>query len=91
MMMDMFDVGDTPEALQAALAPSQCQWLVESFSSDWLFPPEQGREIADALLALDKPVSYCEVTSPSGHDALRRDDPRLLCQSFRDAEGRRAW
>jgi homoserine O-acetyltransferase len=70
MVMDLFDVGDTPEALQAALAPSQCRWLVVSFSSDWLFPPEQGRQIADALLALDKPVSYCEVTSASGHDAF---------------------
>jgi len=70
MMMDMFDLGDTPEALQTALAPSQCHWLVVSFSSDWLFPPEQGREIADAVLALDKPVSYCEVTSSSGHDAF---------------------
>jgi homoserine O-acetyltransferase len=70
MMMDMFDLGDTPAALQAALAPSQCRWLVVSFSSDWLFPPEQGREISDALLALDKSVSYCEVASSSGHDAF---------------------
>jgi len=43
---------------------------VISFSSDWLFPPEEGREIADALLALDQPVSYCEVASSSGHDAF---------------------
>jgi len=70
MVMDLFDVGDTPTTLQAALAPSQCRWLVVSFSSDWLFPPEQGRQMADALLALDKPVSYCEVTSASGHDAF---------------------
>ena len=70
MMMDLFDLGDTPEALRAALAPSQCRWLVISFASDWLFPPEQGREITDALMALDKPVSYCEVASRSGHDAF---------------------
>lgn len=44
--------------------------MVMSFSSDWLFPPEQSREITDALTALDKPVSYCEVASPSGHDAF---------------------
>jgi homoserine O-acetyltransferase len=70
MAMDLFDVGGTPAALQEALAPSRCRWLVVSFSSDWLFPPAQGRQIADALLALDKPISYCEVTSPSGHDAF---------------------
>jgi len=70
MVMDLFDIGDTTERLQAELAPSQCRWLVVSFSSDWLFPPAQGRQIADALLALDKPVSYCEVTSHAGHDAF---------------------
>jgi len=70
MTMDLFDIGNTPQALQAALAPSQCRWLVVSFSSDWLFPPEQGRQISDALLALDKPVSFCKVTSHAGHDAF---------------------
>ena len=70
MMMDLFDLGETQQALRSTLAPSQCKWLVVSFSSDWLFPPAQSRQITDALLALDKSVSYCEVTSHAGHDAF---------------------
>jgi homoserine O-acetyltransferase len=78
MAMDLFDLGATPAALAGELARSRCRWLVISFSSDWLFPPAQARELADALLALGKPVSYCNVTSDCGHDAfLLPDDLKL--------------
>jgi homoserine O-acetyltransferase len=70
MAMDLFDLGDTPEQLRAAFAPSQCRWLVVSFSSDWLFPPEQSQQIVDALIATDRPVSYCNVEASGGHDAF---------------------
>jgi homoserine O-acetyltransferase/O-succinyltransferase len=70
MAMDMFDLGDTPEKLCAALAPSLCRWLVISFTSDWLFPPFQSREIVNALIATSCPVSYCNVESSCGHDAF---------------------
>jgi homoserine O-acetyltransferase len=43
---------------------------VISFSSDWLFPPEQSREIVQALVTNDAQVTYCNVTSPCGHDAF---------------------
>ena len=74
LAMDLFDLGATPEALAAALGRSQCRWLLVSFSSDWLFPPAQAQELADALLALDQPVSYCNVTSSCGHDAFLLPD-----------------
>jgi homoserine O-acetyltransferase len=41
-----------------------------SFSSDWLFPPDQSRQIVDGLLACGKPVSYSEIQSSCGHDAF---------------------
>ena len=41
-----------------------------SFTSDWLFPPFQSQEIVDALIAGDKPVSYCNVQTDCGHDAF---------------------
>ncbi len=41
-----------------------------SFSSDWLFPPFQSQEIVDSLIAVDKPVSYCNVQTDCGHDAF---------------------
>jgi homoserine O-acetyltransferase len=37
--MDRFDLGGTPEALAAALAPVQARALVVSLSGDWLFSP----------------------------------------------------
>lgn len=70
MAMDLFDLGDGVEALRATLARSTCRWLVASFTSDWLFPAEQSREIVAALLAADRPVSYCDVRASGGHDAF---------------------
>jgi len=70
MAMDLFDLGDTREQLRSAFACSQCRWLVISFSSDWLFPPEQSRQIVDALIAANHPVTYCNVTASGGHDAF---------------------
>ncbi|MFN8640183.1 MAG: homoserine O-acetyltransferase [Candidatus Binatia bacterium] len=70
MAMDLFDLGDTPAALRAAFARSCCRWLVASFTSDWLFPAEQSRQIVDALIATDRPVSYCNVAASGGHDAF---------------------
>lgn len=68
--MDLFDLGVTAEELAAAFRPTRARWLVISFSSDWLFPPEQSRDIVNALIANNAPVSYCEVQSPCGHDAF---------------------
>ena len=53
---------------------TRCRWLVVSFSSDWLFPPSQSRDIVNALLANRAPVSYCNVQSSCGHDAFLLPD-----------------
>jgi homoserine O-acetyltransferase len=68
--MDRFDLGATPAELAASLRRSRCDWLVISFSSDWLFPPDQSRTLVNALIADDKEVSYCNVESNCGHDAF---------------------
>ena len=70
LAMDQFNLARGHGSLDAALAGSQSRWLVISFSSDWLFPPKQSRELVDALIASDKPVSYCNVASNCGHDAF---------------------
>ena len=41
-----------------------------ALSSDWLFPPEQSIEIARALVQTGKPISYCLLQAPHGHDAF---------------------
>ncbi|MDY6913514.1 MAG: homoserine O-acetyltransferase [Planctomycetota bacterium] len=70
MAMDLFDLGKTGRELSKALADGRVRWLVMSFSSDWLFSPRESRQIVDALIKTDKPVSYCNVTSDCGHDAF---------------------
>jgi homoserine O-acetyltransferase len=74
MAIDLFDLGDTPGKLAESLRASRCRWLLVSFSSDWLFPPFQSREMVDALIAQGKPVIYCDVQSNCGHDAFLLPD-----------------
>ncbi|MGD1019836.1 MAG: homoserine O-acetyltransferase [Verrucomicrobiia bacterium] len=68
--MDLFDLGGTPSELATAFCGTRSRWLVISFSSDWLFPPDQSRDIVNALVANNVPVSYCNVQSDCGHDAF---------------------
>ena len=68
--MDRFDLGDTPEALAAALAPVQARTLVVSLSGDWLFSPEQSAVLARGFLDAGKDVSLFPLNAPAGHDAF---------------------
>jgi homoserine O-acetyltransferase/O-succinyltransferase len=68
--IDLFDLGDTREQLIKVFRPSTCRWLMMSFTSDWLFPPFQTQQMVDALIADDKPISYCNVRTDCGHDAF---------------------
>ncbi|MGO8765758.1 MAG: homoserine O-acetyltransferase MetX [Limisphaerales bacterium] len=72
--MDLFDLGGTPDQLAAHLHSARCRWLVLSFSSDWLFPPGQSREIASTLIHNNAAVSYCDIQSDCGHDAFLLPD-----------------
>ncbi|MBO5762998.1 MAG: homoserine O-acetyltransferase [Lentisphaeria bacterium] len=68
---DYFDLadradGDLAKALQAATA----DFLIVSFSSDWLFPTAQSKAMVHALLKNRKNVSFCEIESSYGHDAF---------------------
>ena len=75
MAMDLFDLGGTAEELLPVFQQSRSHWLIISFTSDWLFSPAESRQIVDALVAANKPVSYCNVASNCGHDAfLLADD-----------------
>ncbi|MEM6551029.1 MAG: homoserine O-acetyltransferase [Planctomycetota bacterium] len=68
--MDLFDLGRNHAQRVETFAPTICDFLVVSFSSDWLFPPNQSRDLVNALTAQDKPVTYTEITSDAGHDAF---------------------
>jgi homoserine O-acetyltransferase/O-succinyltransferase len=75
--LDYFDLareyGDDPVA---AFRHARCSFLVISFSTDWRFPPRRSREIVDALIAADRPVTYTEIDAQEGHDAFLLPLPR---------------
>lgn len=62
----------------AAFSRAQCEFLVLSFSTDWRFSPARSREIVDALLAAERPVSYAEIDADEGHDAFLLPIPRYI-------------
>ena len=66
----IFDLGSTQETLRSVCARSRCSWLVVSFSSDWLFPSDQSRQIVEALIAANRAVTYCNVETSGGHDSF---------------------
>jgi len=84
---DYFDLKKGTNSLSDAFADSNCRFLVISFDSDWLFTPQQSEEIINALAATDKDVSYCNIDSPSGHDAflLEHEKLGLLISGFLEA------
>ena len=59
--------------LEDALGGVKAAFLLIAFSSDWLYPAPQNKEIADALRAHNLEVSYCVLDSPFGHDAFLID------------------
>ena len=86
--LDLFDLraygGGT---LEGAFEGVRTKTLVVGFTSDWLFPPEQNREIVRALLRLHKTASYAEIKSDLGHDSFLIHSPKLykLVEYFLDS------
>jgi len=76
--MDYFDLAFEHEGdLSAAFAGTPTRFCLVSFSSDWLFPTAQSREIARALNRVAATVSFVEIATDKGHDAFLLDEPDL--------------
>ncbi|MDD4870562.1 MAG: homoserine O-acetyltransferase, partial [Kiritimatiellae bacterium] len=75
--IDEYDLTERFGSLEKAFGPIKGKVLVVALSSDWLFPPEQSVEIANALLHVGKKVSYCNLQAPHGHDAFLVDIKHL--------------
>jgi homoserine O-acetyltransferase len=75
--LDQFDLAATHGSLEKAFADVQAATLVVGFTSDWLFPPDQNRAIALALLRAGKRVSYAELSTDLGHDSFLLESPQL--------------
>lgn len=75
--LDFFDLQEGASSLEEAFADVEAKTLVIGFTSDWLFPTEQNREIVHALLRAGKPASYIELDMDFGHDSFLVDAPPL--------------
>ncbi|NQT93138.1 MAG: homoserine O-acetyltransferase [Lentisphaerae bacterium] len=71
--MDEFDLAESYGSIGEAFSRLEAKVLVVALSADWLFPPEQSVEIANALFRAGKRVSYCMLHAPHGHDAFLVD------------------
>ncbi len=70
--------------LVKACSRIKSQMMVMAFSSDWLYPPQECRELALAITRNGRPVSYVEVDSRYGHDAflVETDQVGTLLRGF---------
>jgi homoserine O-acetyltransferase/O-succinyltransferase len=77
--MDYFDLAaDHGGKLIGAFQGLKTRFCVVSFTSDWLYPTRDSREIVRALNAVAANVSFVEIESDKGHDAFLLDEPELF-------------
>jgi homoserine O-acetyltransferase/O-succinyltransferase len=77
--MDYFDLAAEHDGLLAnAFTATKTRFCVVSFTSDWLYPTRESREIVQALNAVAANVSFVEIESDKGHDAFLLDEPELF-------------
>ena len=76
--MDYFDLESVADGGRAQpFKNTPVRFLVLSFTSDWLFPTSESREIAGHLRAGGADVQFHEIESDCGHDAFLLDEPEL--------------
>ena len=75
--MDYFDIARSYGPLKEAFAKAAARFLFVSYSSDWLFPTAQSKEMVQALLSNGKDVSFIDIESPYGHDAFLLEEEKL--------------
>ncbi|MBU1212549.1 MAG: homoserine O-acetyltransferase [Alphaproteobacteria bacterium] len=77
--MDYFDMAaEHGDVLAEAFRGTQSRFCVVSFTSDWLYPTRESREIVQALNAVAANVSFVEIESNAGHDAFLLNEPKFF-------------
>ena len=77
--MDYFDLAAEYDGVLAeAFRDIRTRFCVVSFTSDWLFPTVESRQIVQALNAAAANVSFVEIESDKGHDAFLLDEPEFF-------------
>ena len=90
--LDYFDLAAGRGVLVEAFreVPDDMRFLIIAFSSDWLYPPYQSKEIVHALKGNGLDCSYLEMRSSHGHDAflLENKDLTRVVWHFLETTGR---
>jgi len=77
--MDYFDLSAEHGGILAnAFKNTKTRFCVVSFTSDWLYPTRDSREIVHALNAVAANVSFVEIESDNGHDSFLLDEPEFF-------------
>ena len=77
--MDYFDLAaDFGGRLANAFLGTRTRFCVVSFTSDWLFPTAESKQVVRALNAAGAKVSFVEIETDRGHDAFLLDEPVLF-------------
>ena len=77
--MDYFDLIKQHHGnLSKAFAQSKTKFFVISFTSDWLYPTSENKDIVIALNAIGADVGFVEIESDKGHDSFLLNVPVFL-------------
>ena len=77
--MDYFDLAARYDDILAdAFRGTKTRFCVVSFTSDWLYPTRENKEIVQALNAVAANVSFVEIESDKGHDAFLVNEPEFF-------------
>ena len=77
--MDYFDlIKQYNGNLSNAFKDSKVKFFIISFTSDWLYPTPENKEIVIALNSAGADVGFIEITSDKGHDSFLLDVPDFL-------------
>ena len=68
--IDYFDLTNSHRSLVEALEHVRAEFLVVSFSSDWLYPTAESKAIVKALHANGIPTTFLGIPNAYGHDAF---------------------
>tara|TARA_B100000902_G_scaffold365139_1_gene385807 strand:+ start:59 stop:1180 length:1122 start_codon:yes stop_codon:yes gene_type:complete len=77
--MDYFDLTKQfDNNLPKAFEKTDTKFFIISFTSDWLYPTSENRDIVIALNAIGKEVGFVEINSDKGHDSFLLNIPDFL-------------
>ena len=77
--MDYFDLSKQfKNGLVGAFQNHKTRFLIISFSSDWLYPTKNSKDIVIALNASGANVAFAEIKTDKGHDSFLINEPEFL-------------